>query len=139
MTLSDPLEPLKEWDFAKMKSRSNPYANQLKKQITLRPSLDVVEYFKEMAEETGIPYQSLIKMMQHISLIEKIQTLPEPLLHEVEDFVNFLLSRYTPETLPPDDEYLAVFMTHLAAAGGSFDWLDDPAEDIYSDEDGDAV
>jgi uncharacterized protein (DUF4415 family) len=51
-----------EYDLAKMKSRPNPYAKQLKKQITLRLSPDVVAYFKQMAEETGIPYQTLINL-----------------------------------------------------------------------------
>ena len=77
--------------------------------------------------------------MQHIPVAEKIQTLPEPLQREVEDFVDFLLTRYSKETVPAVDEYPAVLMTRLAAAGGSFDWLNDPAEDIYSDEDGEAV
>lgn len=51
-----------EWDLSKMKSRPNPYAKQLKKQITLRLNPDVIDYFKNMAEETGIPYQSLINL-----------------------------------------------------------------------------
>ena len=51
-----------EYDLSKMKSRRNPYAKQLKKQVTLRIRLDVIEYFKEMSEETGIPYQSLINL-----------------------------------------------------------------------------
>ncbi len=34
----------------------------LKKQITLRLGMDVIEYFKTLAEETGIPYQNLIKL-----------------------------------------------------------------------------
>lgn len=51
-----------EWDLSKMKSRPNPYAKQLKKQLTLRVSPDVIAYFKGMAEETGIPYQSLINL-----------------------------------------------------------------------------
>jgi tRNA G46 methylase TrmB len=42
----------KEYDLSKMKSRPNPYARKLKKQVTLRMSPDVVEYFKKMAEET---------------------------------------------------------------------------------------
>lgn len=49
-----------EYDLSKMKSRRNPYARQLKKQVTLRIRPDVIEYFKAMAEETNIPYQSLI-------------------------------------------------------------------------------
>ena len=51
-----------EYDLSQMKSRPNPYAKRLKKQITLRVNPDVVDYFKEMAEETGIPYQSLINL-----------------------------------------------------------------------------
>ena len=52
----------KEYDFSKMKSRRNPYANILKKQVTLRLGVDVIEYFKQMAEETGIPYQNLVNL-----------------------------------------------------------------------------
>jgi uncharacterized protein (DUF4415 family) len=51
-----------EYDLAEMKSRPNPYARRLKKQVTIRMSPDVVEYFKKMAEETSIPYQSLINL-----------------------------------------------------------------------------
>ena len=51
-----------EYDLSKMKSRRNPYAKQLKKQVTLRIRPDVVDYFKHMSEETGIPYQSLINL-----------------------------------------------------------------------------
>ena len=52
----------KEYDLSKMKSRRNPYAMQLKKQVTLRIRPDVIEYFKAMAQETDIPYQSLINL-----------------------------------------------------------------------------
>jgi uncharacterized protein (DUF4415 family) len=52
----------KEYDFSKMKGRRNPYANILKKQVTLRLGVDVIEYFKQMAEETGIPYQNLVNL-----------------------------------------------------------------------------
>ncbi|MBA4418130.1 MAG: antitoxin [Syntrophus sp. (in: bacteria)] len=51
-----------EYDLSKMKSRTNPYAKQLNKQVTLRVSPDVIEYFKKMAEETNIPYLSLINL-----------------------------------------------------------------------------
>jgi predicted DNA binding CopG/RHH family protein len=43
-------------------SIANPYAKQLKKQITLRLDEGTVCYFKELAEEKGIPYQSLINL-----------------------------------------------------------------------------
>ena len=45
-----------------MKMRKNPYASKLKRQVTIRMGDDVVTYFKELAEETGIPYQSLINL-----------------------------------------------------------------------------
>jgi uncharacterized protein (DUF4415 family) len=48
------------YDFSK--SKRNPYAKRLKKQITIRIDEDTIEYFKEMAEEKGIPYQSLINL-----------------------------------------------------------------------------
>lgn len=38
----------------------NPYAAQLKKQVTINLDAETVEYFKKQAEETGIPYQRLI-------------------------------------------------------------------------------
>ena len=52
----------KEYDFSKLKGRRNPYANTLKKQVTLRLGVDVIEYFKQMAVETGIPYQNLVNI-----------------------------------------------------------------------------
>ena len=51
-----------EYDLAKMKSRKNPYASKLKKPVTMRLSEEVVLYFKDMAEEAGVPYQSLINL-----------------------------------------------------------------------------
>lgn len=48
------------YDFSK--SVQNPYAKRLKKQITIRIDEDTVEYFKKLAEEKGIPYQSLINL-----------------------------------------------------------------------------
>jgi uncharacterized protein (DUF4415 family) len=52
----------KEYDFSKMKGRRNPYVKQLKKQVTLRLGVDVIDYFKQMAQETGIPYQNLVNL-----------------------------------------------------------------------------
>ncbi|MDN5874982.1 MAG: BrnA antitoxin family protein [Salinisphaera sp.] len=45
-----------------MKSRKNPYASKLKRQVTIRMRNDVICYFKAMSEDTGIPYQSLINL-----------------------------------------------------------------------------
>ena len=52
----------KEYDLSRMKKRRNPYASRLKKQVTIRMGTDIIEYFKAMAEETGIPYQNLINL-----------------------------------------------------------------------------
>jgi predicted DNA binding CopG/RHH family protein len=48
------------YDFSK--SIPNPYAKRLKKQITIRLDENTIDYFKELAEDKGIPYQSLINM-----------------------------------------------------------------------------
>ncbi|MBW4479370.1 MULTISPECIES: BrnA antitoxin family protein [Nostoc] len=49
-----------EYDFSE--SVRNPYVKNLKKQITIRLEEDVIEYFKSLAEETDIPYQTLINL-----------------------------------------------------------------------------
>ncbi|EDM28258.1 hypothetical protein LNTAR_12916 [Lentisphaera araneosa HTCC2155] len=51
-----------EYDLSTMESRKNPYAKALKKQVTIRVRPDVINYFKDMSEESGIPYQSLINL-----------------------------------------------------------------------------
>jgi len=51
-----------EYDLATLKSRKTPYASKLKKPVTMRLSEDVVKYFKGMADEAGVPYQSLINL-----------------------------------------------------------------------------
>ena len=51
-----------EYDLSRLKSRKNPYAAKLKKPVTMRLSEEVVTYFKDMAIEAGVPYQSLINL-----------------------------------------------------------------------------
>lgn len=48
------------YDFSKAKR--NPYAKKLKKQITIRLDAPTIEYFKSIAEESSIPYQTLMNM-----------------------------------------------------------------------------
>ena len=48
------------YDFSN--STPNPYARRMKQQVTIRLDQDTVSYFKAMAEEKGIPYQSLINL-----------------------------------------------------------------------------
>jgi predicted DNA binding CopG/RHH family protein len=50
----------KSYDFSK--ARRNPYAKRLKKAVTIRLQAEVIEYFKAMSLETGIPYQNLINL-----------------------------------------------------------------------------
>ena len=50
----------KEYDFSAAKK--NPYAAQLKKQITIRLDEESITYFKSISEDVGIPYQSLINL-----------------------------------------------------------------------------
>ncbi|MDZ7842959.1 MAG: BrnA antitoxin family protein [Gammaproteobacteria bacterium] len=50
------------YDFSKMKGRKNPFTKYLKQPITMRLDRDTVSYFKDMAEESGIPYQTLINL-----------------------------------------------------------------------------
>lgn len=49
-----------EYDFSNAKK--NPYVQKEKKQITINLNSDVVEYFKQQAERSGIPYQTLINL-----------------------------------------------------------------------------
>ena len=50
----------KEFDFSK--AVKNPYAKELNNQITIKINKVAIDYFKEEAEETGIPYQTLINL-----------------------------------------------------------------------------
>ena len=52
----------KEYDLSKLKSRKNPYAKYLKKQISIKINNETIDYFQNLATETGIPYQTLINM-----------------------------------------------------------------------------
>ena len=50
----------KQYDFSK--SKKNPYAKRLKKQITIRIDEATISYFKKLATESGISYQNLINL-----------------------------------------------------------------------------
>ena len=59
----------KHYDFSK--SKPNPYIRTRKKQITIRLDGNTVEYFKGLAETTGIPYQNLINLYLRDCAAEK--------------------------------------------------------------------
>ena len=48
------------YDYDLTNAIKNPYSDRLKKQITIRLDDTVIAYFKEMANQTGIPYQNII-------------------------------------------------------------------------------
>ena len=50
------------YDFSRMKGKKNPYTKYLKQPITMRLDRDSVGYFKSLAEEVGLPYQTLINL-----------------------------------------------------------------------------
>jgi predicted DNA binding CopG/RHH family protein len=50
----------REYDFSK--ARKNPYASRLKQSVTIRLDAAAVDYFKQLAADTGIPYQTLINL-----------------------------------------------------------------------------
>ena len=63
------MEP--EYDLSKMKRRPNPFAKQLKKQITISLGIDVIEYFETMAQEKGISSQELINLYLQDCVVSK--------------------------------------------------------------------
>ena len=65
----------KEYDFSK--SRKNPYAKQLKRQVTIRLDIAAVDYFKTMAAELEMPYQNLINLYLRDRAIHKRR----PMIH----------------------------------------------------------
>lgn len=51
-----------KYDIKELNPRKNPYSKRLKKQITININVEAVDYFKNMAEQSGIPYQTLINL-----------------------------------------------------------------------------
>ncbi|MDO8348907.1 MAG: BrnA antitoxin family protein [Planctomycetota bacterium] len=50
----------KQYDFSG--ARRNPYAKLIKRQVTIRLDQATVAYFKKMAEDAGVAYQTLINL-----------------------------------------------------------------------------
>ena len=50
----------KHYDFSN--AIRNPYAKRLKKQITIRVEQDTLAYFKQIAQESEMPYQTLMNL-----------------------------------------------------------------------------
>ena len=57
------VNPMKnEYDFSRMKEVPNPYRGKVKKSVGINLSPEVIDYFKAMSDENGVPYQRLIDM-----------------------------------------------------------------------------
>lgn len=63
----------KEYDISKLNPRRNPYATKPKQQVTINLSVEVIEYFKQMSQESGVPYQTLINLYLDNCVKEKKQ------------------------------------------------------------------
>jgi uncharacterized protein (DUF4415 family) len=63
----------KEYDLKNMKFKNNPYAEKLKKRVTIRLDADVIEYFKDLSEKLNTPYQTLVNDFLRNCKEEKIK------------------------------------------------------------------
>ena len=52
----------KNYDIDKLDPKPNPYADTLRKAVSIKMPTVVIEYFKNEADRTGIPYQTLINL-----------------------------------------------------------------------------
>lgn len=51
-----------EYDIKNLNPRKNPYTKLVKKQVTINLDENIIIYFKDKSESTGIPYQTLINL-----------------------------------------------------------------------------
>jgi uncharacterized protein (DUF4415 family) len=58
----------KEYDFSTAKR--GVYNKRLKKQVTIKLDAPIIEYFKKLADETGVAYQNLINLYLRECAIE---------------------------------------------------------------------
>lgn len=49
-------------DFQRMEGVRNPYIGELKESITIRLDRPTIAYFKQLASDLGLPYQTLINL-----------------------------------------------------------------------------
>lgn len=65
----------KEYDFSRMRELKNPYVGR-KKAVGINLSPVVVDYFKKLADKSGISYQKLIDLY----LLDCVRHRKKPLL-----------------------------------------------------------
>ncbi len=59
----------KEFDFTNAKP--NPYYKKLTQEVTFRIGNDVIDYFKKLAENKGMPYDKVINMYLYECMVNK--------------------------------------------------------------------
>ena len=69
--MKDDDEMLENYDIESLNPRPNPYAKKLRKSVTININIKVIEYFKDMASASGIPYQTLMNMYLEDCMNEK--------------------------------------------------------------------
>ena len=69
--MKDDDEMLENYDIESLNPRANPYAKKLRKSVTININIKVIEYFKDMASASGIPYQTLMNMYLEDCMNEK--------------------------------------------------------------------
>ena len=52
----------KEYDLSKLKEIKSPFEDKSKKAVGINLSHEVIDYFKNLSKECGVPYQKLINM-----------------------------------------------------------------------------
>lgn len=58
-----------DYDFSNV--RKNPYVKRTKRQIPINIDSDIVDYFKDQSEASGIPYQTLINLYLSDCVLKK--------------------------------------------------------------------
>ncbi len=51
-----------ENEISNLSPPKNPYTSRMKRQVTINISEDAIEYFRQMSEQCGLPYQTLINL-----------------------------------------------------------------------------
>ena len=51
-----------EYEIERLNPRKNPYTKRLKKQVTINIDQEVIDYFKQLSEQSGLPYQTLMNL-----------------------------------------------------------------------------
>ena len=62
---------IEEYDIKNLNPRKNPYLKKEKQQVTMNINIKTIDYFKKLAVESGIPYQTLINLYLDECVTEK--------------------------------------------------------------------